>query len=158
MHLNAISRFFVFILADLMHSPNILLMTEKMVSTLLRSLYSRLLYPLFICFLYLPRVFHTGTDSNLAGIIQSASMYSLTNLWFFSSSYPLSATTRDIGKLCIAERTGIKSVLSWAWECLIFTLQINCLFVSADIVFLINTLLVAMSLGTVLIVVSVLFP
>jgi hypothetical protein len=62
-------------------------MTETMVSSLFRWLYSNLEYPRFICFLYLPCVFRIGTCSYLAGITLSAWSTSLTISRFFSLSY-----------------------------------------------------------------------
>ena len=113
---------------DVICSPNSLFMTDTIVSSLLRWWYRILLYPRFISFLYLPRVFHTDTCSYLGGIILNPCSFSLTSTWLFSLSYALSATTTDI--LLIFEMfvtIDLKSMLS----CLVgarltLTLQIIC--------------------------------
>ncbi len=134
MHLKHSSLFCVFTDLDVIYSPNSRFMTESIVSSLFRWLYSNLEYPHFICFLYLPCVFHIGTFSSyLAGITLNACSCSLIRTWLYSSSYALSAVTTDNGRIAdIFVISGWKSIVS----CLIgarfiFTAQIICFSTSA---------------------------
>jgi len=85
-HQNVNSMFCILINLDIICSPNNLFMTDIIVSSLLRWLYKILLYPCFISFVHLPRVFHTGTCSYLGGMILNPSRCSLTSTWLSSLS------------------------------------------------------------------------
>ena len=134
MHLKHSSLFCVFTDFDVMYSPNSRFITESIVSSLFRWLYSNLEYPHFICFLYLPCVFHIGTFSYLAGITLNACSCSLIRTWLYSSYHMLlSAVTTDNGRIAdIFVISGWKSIVSCLiWARLIFTAQIICFSTSA---------------------------
>lgn len=135
MHLKHSSLFCVFTDLDVMYSPNSRFMTEIMVSSLFRWLYSNLEYPYFICFLYLPCVFHIGTFSYLTGITLYACSCSLIRTWLSSPSYALSAVTTDNGRIVdifvIKVGGKVYRVVSYRSTRLIFTAQIICFSTSA---------------------------
>ena len=134
-HLKVSSLFWILINLDVICSPNNLFMTDTIVSSLLRWLYRILLYPRFICFLYLPWVFHTDTLSYLGGMILNPCSFSITSTWLSSLSYALSATTTDSGFILdILITIGLKSMLSCLLGArLTLMLQIICFRTSAPI-------------------------
>ena len=113
-HVKTSSLFCILTSVDVICSPNNLFMTYTIVSSLFRWFYRTLLYPCFICFLYLPRVFHTGTFSYLAGITLNPCSLSLTSTWLSSLSYALSTTTIDSDFIFdIFVTIGWKYILAW---------------------------------------------
>ena len=124
---------------DVICSPNSLFMTETIVSSLLRWLYRTLLYPRFISFLYLPRVFHTCTSfSYLDGIILNSFRFSLTSTWLSSHYHMLYLQQLPIMILSLiflsqlARNLCYHVVLCWCAR-LTLTLQIICFRTSAPI-------------------------